>query len=400
MRRATAVVLGFGCLALGDSTVRAEAPVIGGHDVAAGKWREVAAIGDTDPDNFPFCTGTLIAPTVVLTAAHCIGSDLQKVVIGTNSLAHPENGETIMVKSSKAYPNGLDSFDLGVVILMTPSAVPPRPIAAGWASLAIKTGATATVAGYGGLDRDSMDFKDEMQEVDLPITDEDCSHGNGCNAAAMPAGELGAGGMGLDTCEGDSGGPLFVTGDLGTFLGGVTSRGYDDNQYTCSEGGIYVRPDKAIKWIEDTAGVEVMKGPMPTWDALHAPRGGAADTHIDANDPSSSKHTFAITTPPKFGMAAVHNNGDVRVCTGADVTGPDTMTVTIADANDSTRKLLVVMPINIENADAPASCSLDDFGGDGGGCCSSSGHPAGSLALSVGVLALIERSSRRRRRRA
>ncbi|HEY4181533.1 MAG TPA: trypsin-like serine protease [Kofleriaceae bacterium] len=398
MRRATAVVLGIGCLTCVDSAARAEAPVIGGHDVPAGEWREVAAIEDNT--NFQFCTGTLIAPTVVLTAAHCIGTDVNKVVIGTNSLARPQDGETIMVKSATEYPGGIDTFDLGVVVLQTPSTITPRAIAAGWASLAIKTGATATVAGYGGVDRDSMVFKDEMQEVDLPITDEDCTHSDGCNAAAKPAGELGAGGNGLDTCEGDSGGPMFITGDLGTFLGGVTSRGYDSNQYTCSEGGIYVRPDKAIKWIEDTAGVEVMKGPMPTWADLHSPRGGAADTMVDANDPMSSKHTFEITAQPMYGMAAVHNDGSLRVCTSPDVTGKDSVTVTITDSSDPSRKLLIVMPIVIEDAASPSSCNIDDFGGDGGGCCSSSGHPAGSLALSLGVLAAIDRSSRRRRRRA
>ncbi|CAN5744935.1 hypothetical protein BH11MYX2_BH11MYX2_15630 [soil metagenome] len=392
MRRATAVVLGFGCLACVDSVARAEAPVIGGHDVPAGEWREVAAIEDNT--GFQFCTGTLIAPTVVLTAAHCIDSDVKKVVVGTNTLARPQDGETLQVQMATAYPDGLDSFDLGIVVLQTASTITPRPIAAGWASLAIQTGATATVAGYGGVDRDSMMFKDEMQEVDLPITDADCESSDGCNAAAKPAGELGAGGNGLDTCEGDSGGPLFVTGDLGTFLGGVTSRGYDSNTYTCSEGGIYVRPDKAIKWIEDTAGVEVMKGPAPTWDALHASRGGAADTTIDANDPMSSKHSFEITTQPKYGMAAVHSDGALRVCTSADVTGADKVVVTITDTDHPDRKLLVVMPIEIENADSPGSCNLDDFG-DGGGCCSSSGHPGGSLALGAGVLGLL---SRRRRR--
>lgn len=46
--------------------------VIGGENAMAGKWPDVAAIlfpvlgGDE-----PLCTGTLVAPTVVLTAGHC-----------------------------------------------------------------------------------------------------------------------------------------------------------------------------------------------------------------------------------------------------------------------------------------------------------------------------------------
>ena len=49
-------------------------------------------------------------------------------------------------------------------------------------------------------------YVDELQEATTVITDADCSRTDlGCNIAAYPNGELGAGGMGVDSCPGDSG---------------------------------------------------------------------------------------------------------------------------------------------------------------------------------------------------
>ena len=41
------------------------------------------------------------------------------------------------------------------------------------------------------------------------------------------------------------------------YLAGVTSRGFDDAHLPCSEGGIYVRADAVIDWIEAEAGIEL-----------------------------------------------------------------------------------------------------------------------------------------------
>jgi len=374
-------------------------PVIGGADAVAGKWPDVAAVNFSGSQG---CTGTLIAPTVVLTAGHCNDTTLDSVLIGTTSLAKPQDGQLVNVMKRIEYPSSQSSEDLTVLVLAEPARMEPRKIATGWARLDIKNGASVAIVGYGAVDRNgpvtfdqTEQYVNELQEATTTITDADCTinANNGCNAPAMPAGELGAGGMGIDTCPGDSGGPMYLLTDYGTFLAGVTSRSYDNATYWCSEGGIYERPDKVIDWIEQAAGVLVARGPEPTFDPLVGVRGHGVESMIEANDPKSDQHTYEITTPPTYGTAAVRSDGRVKVCTDPGVVGGDTMTVTITDASDATRKLAVTMPITIQDGDPGSDCSVSDFG-DGGGCCDSGRSAGGSIPLSIAVLLLVHRRRR------
>jgi secreted trypsin-like serine protease len=371
-------------------------PVIGGTDAPLGKWPDVAAVYTTDGLE---CTGTLIAPTVVITAGHCVDPmfPFTNVLIGTNSLINRQAGETINITRFVEYPDSQTTFDVAILILERASTREPRKLASGWAGLEIKNGADTSIAGYGAIDRMAMMYVNELKEATVKITDADCSKlpaSAGCSLAAKPNGELAAGGVGMpDTCPGDSGGPLYLATEFGTFLAGVTSRGYDDNVYDCSEGGIYVRPGRISNWIAKAAGTEIALGPEPSVpDKLTAVRGHAADVEIDHNDPKSEKHTFAITKQPKFGKAAVHDDGHLRVCTDPGVTGMDSLELSITDKNDPTRKLEYVIAVETTDGDAADSCDVDDF--DSGGCCDSGRSAGGSLPLGIGVLLVLRRRRR------
>lgn len=381
-----------------------ESSVLGGTNAPAGKWPDIVAVRDGSSQ---FCSGTLIAPTVVLTAGHCNDPTLDNVLIGTSSLSNPTEGEVIKVIKRVEYetaPGKNDSqrtADLTILVLEKPSMFEPRAIANGWARYEIKEGAMVNLVGYGAIDRDGNVFKDELQEATTTITDADCTHSSGCNTPVKPGGELGAGGMGIDTCGGDSGGPLYLPTDFGTFLAGATSRGYDDNQYYCSEGGIYVRPDKFVDWMEAAAEVPVKHGPEPTADLVTVTRGRGAEVDIIHNDPRSDSHTFAIKTEPMYSFAAVREDGRVRVCALEDVVGGDSFVVTVTDKNDPTRTADVKVNVLIEDGEPGSHCNVNMFGtslsaGDGGGCCES-GRSAGggALPLSLGVLGLLMRRRRK-----
>lgn len=374
------------CLDEPPAETAASSEVIGGASAPAGKWPDVAAVMIA---GVPQCTGVLIAPAVALTAGHCNDDALRSILIGASSLARPEDGETIDVIRRVEHPDSFQTSDLTVLVLERPSRFPPRAIASGWARFDIRDGAAVTIAGYGATDRNATMFVDELQEAETTIVDADCTEKPGCNASVAPAGELGAGGMGVDTCPGDSGGPLYLPTPYGTFVAGITSRAYADALYDCTDGGIYVRPDKVADWIEAAAGAPVERGPAPAADAIAVVRGHGAETSIAVNDPRSKEHAFAIAAPPARGVAKVRGDGRVRVCADPQAEpGDDAVTVTVTDRCDRGRALDVRIPIQILDGEPDAACSVDDFDG---GCCDSGRGAGGSLPLALGVLAVLRR---------
>lgn len=225
--------------------------VVGGWPVLTDDWPDCAGVVfGTSVD----CTGVLIAPTVVLTAAHCIGG-ITEVYLSTWDLNAPQ-GESIAVIDEIAYPTWWSTYDIGLLILENPSATPPRMIAHGCAADFIEDGAGVTVVGWGAIDYWGTVYPDVLMQALTVIDDADCSDPvNGCNVAVSPGGELGAGGNGVDSCYGDSGGPLYLHTPLGDMLVGITSRAYAWVSRPCGDGGIYVRPDAVISWIETTTGI-------------------------------------------------------------------------------------------------------------------------------------------------
>jgi secreted trypsin-like serine protease len=330
-------------------------PVIGGAAAPAGKWPDTAAVLWSGEQA---CTGTLIAPSVVLTAGHCIeGGAPDGVLVGATAKSRPQEGETLDVQRAVAYPDSQATIDVALLILSTPSTITPRPIASGWARADIKNGAAVQLVGYGTVDRNGSTETDSLMEATSSNTDFHCSKSSGCNSAARPDGELGAGGMGIDTCPGDSGGPIYVLTEYGTYLAGVTSRGYDNNQYYCSEGGIYARADKVIDWIETTAGVTLERTPGPWADPIMATRGRGSETTIAANDPKAgAKHTYEIASQPGYGTAAVNSSGVVRVCPNKDVIGDDALVVNVSDAADPSRTVALKIPVVIADGDPEDDC--------------------------------------------
>lgn len=365
--------------------------VIGGDDAPLGKWPDTAGIlfgGQAQ------CTGTLIAPTVVLTAGHCNSSDLSQVLLGTNNLNRPADGDGEKINVIKRVQ--LQQNDTTVLVLATPSKTKPRALATGWAKFDIKNGAPVQLVGYGATNANASQFTPVMQEAETTITDFDCSVKPGCDNF-----EIGAGGAGIDTCPGDSGGPMYLLTDYGDFLIGVTSRAYSGAQNFCGEGGIYGRPDLVVDFIEAAAGVPVTRGPEPTIDEpLLAIRGDAGEAQIIHNDPKAgTSHTFAITTQPMKGSAAVNSDGTLRVCVNADATPGDTesVVVTVTDSADPNRSVAQRFKVSVAgNEPVSGTCDPNAFGeGDGGGCCDSGGQGAGGSAL-LSLFALV--MFRRRRR--
>ena len=365
--------------------------VIGGSAAPAGKWPDAAAVLWGGQQG---CSGTLIAPNVVVTAGHCVLADdpPDQVLVGASALSKAAEGQTSSILEAIEYENSQSTIDVGLLVLAQPvTGIEPRAIATGWAKLDIQNGAAVQLVGFGTVDRDAHQPTDSLMEAATTITDFNCTVMAGCAPAARPDGELGAGGMGIDTCPGDSGGPVYLLTDYGSFLTGITSRGYETNQYNCSEGGIYERPDKVIDWMEQAAGVTLARGPTPAVLPIAVVRGGGGETVIEPNDPKSTEHGYAVTRQPGHGMAAVRDDGTVRVCADPAYTGEDTAEVMVTDKANPARALPVVVPITIDDGDPPDECDVNDFSGDGGGCCDTGRSSGGSIPLAMAVLLVLRR---------
>jgi secreted trypsin-like serine protease len=222
------------------------------------------------------CTGTLIAPDVVLTAGHCIETNPVEVVVGSVELARP-GGMVIAVKKAIAYPKWDRMYDVGVLLLEHPAPVMPRAVASACtAKEHLVAGEKVHVVGFGLTTHDGTGTNTRLHQAMLPVVDATCAHDPACETNVAPGGEFTAGGGGVDACFGDSGGPIYVDTAHGPALIGVVSRGESVVGEPCGGGGVYVRADAVVPWIEKVTARKL------TRSTCDVPADGPGDGEVDA----------------------------------------------------------------------------------------------------------------------
>ena len=191
------------------------------------------------------CSGTLVSPNVVVTAAHCIGACSERVYFGTD-VRFPEDGRIVAVKSAVKHPAYRTVNDIAVLILAEPvQDVEPR------AMITHPPTTTAVrLAGFGNTDNQGRKGYGRRRRVDVPLASSDPRYG------ADPALEFVAGAPMLDrdSCSGDSGGPAYVAAGDTWLLAGATSRATNNSLRPCGDGGIYSRVDVHAEWIRSVKG--------------------------------------------------------------------------------------------------------------------------------------------------
>ena len=227
-----------------------EQSIFGGNAVSIASVPWVVSIQTRH--NTAYCGGAIINKSWILTAQHCVAavdttdgtSDIQ-VLAGVTNLLGYGAGQIRQVDAIARYPNysggGSPHNDVALLHLTTPlnlsgpnARAIPLVTAAQAAAGATNVGVTATVSGWGKMSDGSN--PDALQAVSLPIT-----------ANPPLAEELNAGGAGLDSCLGDSGGPLTVNVNGIPRLAGVVSYG----GVSCGNGGTYARVSAFESWISD-----------------------------------------------------------------------------------------------------------------------------------------------------
>jgi secreted trypsin-like serine protease len=234
-----------------------EQPVVGGRVVEPGAFPDVVAVFGADGS---LCTGTLLEADLVLTAAHCIEGDPIEVIVGSVDLARP-GGDHRRVKWARAYPDWLAKFDVGIIMLENPVAAKARGIVQGCSRDRLRAGMPLQVVGFGLTTKSGTGDNTRLRQATVPVVDPTCTSDPACEPAVAPGGEFIAGGHGTDSCFGDSGGPVFIQTARGPALLGVVSRGLASWSEPCGGGGIYVRADKVVAWIQNVSGRKVARVP-------------------------------------------------------------------------------------------------------------------------------------------
>ena len=172
-------------------------------------------------DGFAYCTGTAIAPRVVVTAAHCIHEVTPISVLFGSSVE--TGGVTIRAVGTRIHPsfdNASLAHDVGLLLLDAPApATPPPLLTAPLQSSFI--GSHVRVVGFGQTLDPHPTLPRKRQGTALIASYQ------ADDFKLRPDPSL--------TCRGDSGGPAFLSLDGVEFLAGVSSSGDEGCESSATE---------------------------------------------------------------------------------------------------------------------------------------------------------------------